>query len=212
MILFKILIIHKISKTNFIWGIVSIVYPLFIIFIIGLFAVIFERQIIINIYFLKTIDFFITLLVSFIVLFFTEEAIFRGIFWSFFDRLELSLLKKNFIISSLFVLWHIPVIILFSDFQLKLFVIPIYFLNIFLFSLVIGMLRHFSNSIIFVTICHALWNTLIYAFFGFGKSIGAWGIKKYFLFDPERGLLGIVLQGLIILFLIFTANIKQSKN
>lgn len=207
--IFKISIIYKINKNNFFWGIISIFYPLIVIFIICFFIYFFNRDANINIFYLKTSGFFINLLIIFIVLFFTEEALFRGIFWFLFDKIELSLLNKIFFISILFALWHIPVIILFPDFRLKAFVIPIYFLNIFLFSFNIGMLRYFSNSIIFISFCHALWNTLIYTFFGSGKEIGSWGIKNYFLFDPERGLMGIALQGLIILFFLYSINIKK---
>ena len=73
------------------------------------------------------------------------------------------------------------------------------------------MLRHFSNSIILVTICHALWNTLVYTFFGFGKTFGSWGIKKYFLFDPERGLLGVLLQTVVVFIFIYLIHMKRKK-
>jgi membrane protease YdiL (CAAX protease family) len=207
----KLPIIDKFKKINYSWGIISIIFPLIIIFILGLSAHLFDKNTNINIYFLRSSDFIIFFLITFIVIYLTEEFIFRGIFWCLFDKIGYSLLKKNFFISLFFVLWHIPVIILLQDFHLKSYVIPIYFLNIFFLSLNFGFFRQLSNSILFISICHSLWNILVYEFFGYGEIIGSWEIKNYILFDPERGIINLIIQLIITIFFIFMI-LKSKKN
>ena len=41
--------------------------------------------------------------------------------------------------------------------------------------------------------CHALWNSLVYTFFGAGEKIGQLGITDSSVWDPERGYAGLVL-------------------
>ena len=205
----KLPILDKFNKINYLWGIFTVIFPLFILFIISLFVYFFDKNTNINIYYFKTSNFIITFLISFIFILFTEEALFRGIFWFFFEKLEYSLLKKNFIISTLFVLWHIPIIILFPDFHLYFYVTPIYFLNVFFLSFNFGFLRYFSNSLLFISICHSIWNTLVYEFFGYGKIIGSWEIKNYLLFDPERGIISLLFQ--LIITTIFIYKVTKSK-
>ena len=115
LIFFKVQVTNKI---NFFWGIITIFYPLIILSIHGFSVFLFDKNANINFYFLQSINFIKTFLITFIVILFTEEALFRGIFWSLFDKTGYSLFKKNFFISILFTLWHIPIIILFSGFHI----------------------------------------------------------------------------------------------
>ena len=150
LIFFKLQIIDKLNKTNFYWGIITICFPLIILFIHALLVLLLDKNAHINFYFIKSSNFIIDFFITFIVIFLTEEALFRGIFWFLFEKSGYSLFKKNFFISILFTLWHIPVVLLLPAFHLELFVIPIYFLNIFLLSFNFGLLRYFNNSVIFI--------------------------------------------------------------
>ena len=57
-----------------------------------------------------------------------------------------------------------------------------------------GLLRLVSGSIIVASVCHGVWNGLAYTLFGFGEKVGALGIQDSWLFGPEVGLFGIVIN------------------
>ena len=57
-----------------------------------------------------------------------------------------------------------------------------------------GLLRSISGSIVVSSVSHGLWNAGAYAFFGYGSTVGALGIKETAIYGPEVGFLGFALN------------------
>jgi membrane protease YdiL (CAAX protease family) len=133
----------------------------------------------------------------------TEEGFFRGWLWAALKRAGYSLPGTIIVSSLVFSAWHISAVSLETDlgFDLPWNQIPIYLVNATLLGVVFGLLRQLSGSIIVCSVSHGVWNGLAYALFGFGEKTGALGIEKTWLFGPEVGLFGIVLNGLFALWL-----------
>ncbi len=52
-----------------------------------------------------------------------------------------------------------------------------------------------SGSVLVPCTAHASWNAIVYIFFGHGLKTGSLGITHITVFDPERGILGLVING-----------------
>ena len=124
----------------------------------------------------------------------TEEGFFRGWLWAGLKKNGLGN-SATLIVSSLaFTAWHISAVSLETGFDLPAKEIPIYLANATLIGLNFGLLRLVSGSIIVASVCHGVWNGLAYTLFGFGEKVGALGIQDSWLFGPEVGLFGIVIN------------------
>ena len=124
----------------------------------------------------------------------TEEGFFRGCLWASLERAGL---KKTGILiwsSVAFSLWHWSAVMLKTGFEPARSQVPIFMLNAAVIGAVWGLLRRQSGSVIVSSVSHGVWNGMAYVLFGFGKKVGALGIKNMGLFGPEIGVLGLALN------------------
>ena len=124
----------------------------------------------------------------------TEEGFFRG--W-LFASLQLAGVTRNAILLSssfAFSLWHLSAVTLSTGFDLPAAQIPVFMVNAAVLGLIWGLLRSISGSIVVSSMCHGLWNGGAYAFFGYGSTVGALGIKETAIYGPEVGFLGLALN------------------
>ena len=131
----------------------------------------------------------------------TEEGLFRGLLWGLLRSRREGPTRVLMLTSLVFLLWHVPVVLLEfgSDFPRS--AIPIYLGNVLLLGLNWGLMRLVSGSVIVASVSHALWNALAYKFFGFGSEYGVLTTSSFQIFDPERGLVGLALNAVV--FLVF---------
>lgn len=130
--------------------------------------------------------FFMTLILAFT----TEEGFFRGWLFGIMERDQINP-KIILILTALaFSLWHFPLI--FMDSHIVWSMLPLYLIGGIVGGLTFGLLRYISGSIIVSSFSHALWNTVVYALFGFGTGVGLLNIKTTSIYHPESGLLGLV--------------------
>lgn len=128
----------------------------------------------------------------------TEEGFFRGLVWGLLRTKEYRGTCILLITSVVFVLWHIPVAFLEFGEGFPRSAIPVYLGNVLLLGLNWGLLRLASGSVFVPAVSHALWNALAYKLFGFGVGYGLLVRSSFRVFDPERGLLGVGLNGLFL--------------
>lgn len=136
----------------------------------------------------------------------TEEGFFRGWLWGILEKANF---RPGLILiwaSIVFCVWHYAVTVM--VFNLPVADIPIYLGNILLIGFVFGFLRQASGSILIPSLSHALWNALSYTFFGMGEKVGALDIASRKIFDPEMGVLGLLLN-LIAVILFWRMTIKK---
>ena len=136
-------------------------------------------------------------LVTFVLALITEEGFFRGALWGSCARAGFSLAKTVIWTSLAFGLWHFAVPIIDPDFAQPLSKVPQYVIGSTCFGVAMGLLRLRSGSIIVPSLCHALWNSSVYTFFGAGEKIGQLGISDSSIWDPERGYAGLALAMLV---------------
>ena len=131
----------------------------------------------------------------------TEEGFFRAWLWAGLKGNGQSV-RNTLIISSLvFTAWHISAVSLETGFDLPAWQIPIYLVNATLIGMSFGLMRQFSGSIIVASVSHGVWNGMAYGLFGFGEKTGALGIQETWLFGPEVGVLGILLNLIFVIIL-----------
>ena len=129
----------------------------------------------------------------------TEEGFFRGWLWATLKRTGLSNQQVLTVTTLVFTVWHITAVTTGGSYGLPNAQVPVYLINVVLMSLVWGHLRAATGSVIVPTLCHAVWNAIIYGCFGFGENVGALGFEQTHLLGPEVGYLGILLNGLFYL-------------
>lgn len=132
----------------------------------------------------------------------TEEGLYRGALWGLGRRAGWSPVRLVVATSLAFAAWHVAVPIIEADFKLPAAQIPVYLANVVLLGLAWGLLRQRSGSILVACTAHASWNALVYVFFGYGERIGQLGSERIALLDPERGLLGVTVNTLVVLWLV----------
>jgi membrane protease YdiL (CAAX protease family) len=124
----------------------------------------------------------------------TEEGFFRGWLWASLQRAgqtERGLLVWT---SLAFAAWHASTALLPTEFRPPIAQVPTYLLNAAVIGLIWGLMRQRSGSIMVTAVSHGVWNGLAYAFFGFGTTLGALGIRNTGVFGPEVGLVGLALN------------------
>ncbi|KPK89811.1 hypothetical protein AMJ80_09260 [bacterium SM23_31] len=152
---------------------------------------------------------FILLTATFIVALLTEEGFFRGWLWSILEAAYFTNWIILFWTSLVFSLWHYyAVVFLASETTLPSTIVPIYLINILLVGINFGLIRLLSGSIIICSVSHSMWNALLYSIFGHGTNTGILSEFNYQLFDPERGYMGIIINILVALFLLWLAGDK----
>ena len=136
-------------------------------------------------------------LVTFVLALITEEGFFRGVLWGSCARAGFAPAKIVIWTSLAFGLWHFAVPIIDPDFVQPPSKVPQYVIGSTAFGVAMGLLRLRSGSIIVPSACHALWNALVYTFFGAGEKMGQLGVADPSIWDPERGYAGLVLAMLV---------------
>lgn len=129
----------------------------------------------------------------------TEEGFFRGWLWATLKKAGMTNQQTLWVTTIAFVIWHISAVTTGGSFGLPIQQVPVYLINACLMGLVWGHLRSVTDSVIVASVCHAVWNSIIYGFFGFGEKVGALGFEQTAWIGPEVGYLGIALNGLFYL-------------
>jgi len=124
----------------------------------------------------------------------TEEGFFRGWLWASLKRAGRSDVFVLVWTTLAFTAWHISAISLDTGFDVPANEIPIYLVNATLIGGIWGALRMVSGSIVVPAVCHAVWNGLAYALYGFGEKVGALGIQETHIYGPEVGVVGVALN------------------
>lgn len=125
----------------------------------------------------------------------TEEGFFRGWLWATLKKAGLTDQNTLWLTTAAFIIWHISAVTTGGSYGLPIQQVPVYLVNVLLMGLVWGHLRSVTDSVIVASVCHAVWNAIIYGFFGFGEKVGALGFEQTAWIGPEVGYLGIVLNG-----------------
>ena len=131
----------------------------------------------------------------------TEEGFFRGWLWGSLERAGLRSWQVLVWTSTVFCLWHIHAAVMEPSFKLPAAMVPVYLANVLLLGLNWGLLRAASGSVVVPTCSHGIWNAFAYVLFGYGTKSTALGISAINLLDPERGLAGLVLNTVALVFL-----------
>jgi membrane protease YdiL (CAAX protease family) len=127
----------------------------------------------------------------------TEEGFFRGWLWASLKRGGRRDLAIVLVSSVAFTSWHISAVVLKTGFEPPPQQIPIFLANAAALGVIWGFLRAISGSVVVTSVSHGVWNGAAYIFFGYGKKIGALGIQQTWLFGPEVGVLGLLINVLI---------------
>ena len=133
----------------------------------------------------------------------TEEGFFRGWLWASLKRTGQDARRVVVWSSLAFGAWHLSAVLLETGFNPPLAQVPVFIINAVLLGAIWGMLRLISGSVFVASVAHGVWNGIDYAFFGFGKEVGALGIQQTSIYGPEIGVVGLVLN------LVFAAVLWQ---
>jgi len=139
--------------------------------------------------------------ISFPLAILTEEGFFRGWLFGSLQRAGLSEGKIIAWTAIAFSLWHIPAVSMNTEDALPLAQIPVLLINAITIGAAWGMLRSISGSILVTSLCHAVWNAAVYSLFGFGQTTGALGVSQTYIYSPESGYLGLVVNLVLIVVL-----------
>jgi uncharacterized protein len=131
-----------------------------------------------------------------LAVFLTEEGFFRGWLWASLRRAGLNETAVLVWSTLAFTTWHISAVTLDTGFNPPTAQLPTFFLNAFLLGVIWGRLRAISGSVLVASVCHSCWNAVAYTLYGFGTKAGALGIKDTFVFAPETGVAGLLLNAL----------------
>ncbi len=142
----------------------------------------------------------------------TEEGFFRGWLWAALKRSGLSERGTLLWSSAAFVAWHISAVVFDTGFNPPPAQIPLFLVNAFVMGVIWGQLRAISGSIIVSSLCHSVWNAIVYSLYGFGKKTGALGIADTSIFAPEVGLLGLAFNLLFAAALVFYSSRMRYRN
>lgn len=124
----------------------------------------------------------------------TEDGFFRGWLWASLQRAGMT--ERGLLVwtSVAFAAWHVPMVLLSTDFHLPIAQAPILLLNAGVIGLNWGMIRQRSGSIVAVSVSHGVWNGVVYTLFNEGLTLGILGIHNTSIFGPETGLVGLALN------------------
>lgn len=134
----------------------------------------------------------------------TEEGVYRGALWGMGMRAGWSDGAILVATSLAFAAWHVGVPLVEAEFRLPAWQLPIWLGNVVLLGLAWGLLRRISGSLLVPATAHASWNALAYVFFGYGEKATALHVERSWLFDPERGILGLAVNALVVYNLLRT--------
>lgn len=140
----------------------------------------------------------------------TEDGIFRGWLWASLRRAGVTVAGLVLFSAVAWAAWHIPDVLLPTDFRPTAGEAPVYILNVVAIGVTWGLMRQWSGSILVTSFSHAWWNALTYVLFGVGTTVRVLGIHNTTVFGPEVGLLGLALNVIFagILWLAFSQAAK----
>lgn len=133
--------------------------------------------------------------------FLTEEGFFRGSLFAGFKGAGFSTKKIVIVTSVLFAAWHIGWSTIAAEGKLPLWEAPVYLINAGLLGMSWGLMRTLSGSVLVPSLSHGVWNGMAYTFFGLGTTPGFLAMSDPVIFGPERGLVGVALNGLFVFYL-----------
>ena len=136
----------------------------------------------------------VTVLVTIPLAIITEEGFFRGWLWASLKRAGQNKVGILVWTSVAFAAWHLPVVLLETVFTVPLAQAAVYILNVAIASAIMGLMRLITGSVVVASVSHGIWNGLAYGFFGTGLQVGALGIENGALYNPESGVVGLVLN------------------
>lgn len=132
----------------------------------------------------------------------TEEGFFRGLIYALLSKAGLHTSGVIWLSTIVFVAWHLPAVLMDTEFAPALSQLPVYLLNALMLGIIWGALRELSGSVWVASVHHALWNPLAYLMFGFGEKSGVLAIDASWLYGPEVGLAGLFLNTLVAVWLV----------
>lgn len=156
------------------------------------------------------INFAIFIVTGAILSLITEEGFFRGWLWASLEKARVSSRGIILATSIAFALWHISLVTLAKGFTLPPQQAAVYILNVAFIGVIWGCMRSRSGSIIVTGASHTLWNALTYVLYGIGPLSGFLGIKQTFIYGPEVGVIGLLLN--IVVAVILFMRIAPSEH
>ncbi|HAO88272.1 MAG TPA: hypothetical protein DCR00_05065 [Gammaproteobacteria bacterium] len=139
--------------------------------------------------------------VGILVVLLTEEGFFRELLWSLTMRTGHSEKFALWATTAAFVAWHLSAVFLTEECAPPAVQVPIYLVSATLLGLIWGLMRQLSGSVWPASIYRAIWNGLVYELYGFGERVGDLGISATWLYGPELGLAGLVVNGAVFYYL-----------
>jgi membrane protease YdiL (CAAX protease family) len=131
----------------------------------------------------------------------TEEGLFRGLLWGLLGVRGLKRERVLLVTGLLFMIWHVPVVLLELGPDFPRSAVPMYLLNVLVIGLNWGLMRMASGSILVPAVCHSVWNAMAYKLFGFGSQAGVLSVSSWEVYGPERGILGLALN--LVFFILY---------
>lgn len=144
----------------------------------------------------------VAVLAGFVIGLLTEELFFRGWLWASLRNAGLRGGLLLGAVSIAFALWHLSYATLAKGYVLPPLQACLFIANAALIGAIWGFMRAMSGSILVPSVSHAVWNALAYALFGEGPKVGWLGITQTFVYGPEVGLVGLVLNAMFLVMLL----------
>jgi len=113
--------------------------------------------------------------------------------------------------SIAFSLWHLSAVVLNTEFDLPVAQIPVFIVNAAILGAIWGLLRWLSGSVIVASVSHGVWNGMTCGLFGYGTKVGALGIKNTAWFGPEVGVVGLGLNVVFFVTLLWWSRGRVSS-
>lgn len=132
----------------------------------------------------------------------TEEGFFRGWLWASLKKDGCSRGAVLALSSVAFSLWHVAEILFSKSYSLGPLAATVILINAVLIGAIWGIVRSLGSSIVLSSLSHAVWNASTYVIFGDGNVPGVLQMQTSVWVHPERGLLGLLLNG-VLLFLLY---------
>ena len=170
----------------------AVLYPLIVLALIGLLAWLSGAATISTINWASTLgNLALQLGLTIVFAIVTEEGIFRGWLWASLQRAGVNEVRVLVLTAVAFAAWHVPDVLLPTDFHPPAAQAPIYILNVVAIGIIWGLMRKWSGSILVTSVSHGVWNAFTYVLFGVGSAAGVLGIHNTAVFGPEVGLVGL---------------------
>jgi membrane protease YdiL (CAAX protease family) len=124
----------------------------------------------------------------------TEDGFFRGWLWASLQRAGVT--ERGLLVwtSVAFGVWHLPMVMLSTDFHLPIAQALMLVVNAGVIGLNWALMRQRSGSIVVASVSHGIWNGLVYTLFNDGPATGLLGIHNIGVFGPETSLVGLALN------------------